>query len=86
MKPSVRSQPDLLNLALAASCVDKMNSSGRIATHAEVAELADALRSGRSELYAHAGSIPAFGTRAPLEGLYSFTQLAGHASLGYDGG
>ncbi len=32
-------------------------TSGRIAKQAEVAELADALRSGRSELYAHAGSV-----------------------------
>jgi hypothetical protein len=38
---------------------------------AEVAELADALRSGRSELYAHAGSTPAFGTSSPFEGLFS---------------
>ena len=29
---------------------------------AEVAELADALRSGRSEQYAHVGSSPSFGT------------------------
>ena len=29
---------------------------------AEVAELADALRSGRSEHYAHEGSNPSFGT------------------------
>ena len=29
---------------------------------AEVAEQADALRSGRSGLYAHVGSIPTFGT------------------------
>ena len=35
---------------------------------AEVAELADALRSGRSELYAHAGSTPAFGTISPEQG------------------
>jgi hypothetical protein len=28
---------------------------------AEVAKLADALRSGRSELYAHVGSSPTFG-------------------------
>ena len=35
------------------------------AVQAEVAELADALRSGRSELYAHAGSTPAFGTQTP---------------------
>ena len=32
---------------------------------AEVAEQADALRSGRSGLYAHVGSTPTFGTLAP---------------------
>lgn len=32
---------------------------------AEVAEQADALRSGRSGLYAHVGSIPTFGTSGP---------------------
>ena len=35
---------------------------------AEVAEQADALRSGRSGLYAHVGSTPTFGTLAPDEG------------------
>ncbi len=34
---------------------------------AEVAELADALRSGRSELYAHVGSTPTFGTSGSPE-------------------
>ena len=34
---------------------------GKIARQAEVAEQADALRSGRSELYAHVGSTPTFG-------------------------
>ena len=32
---------------------------------AEVAELADALRSGRSEHYARGGSNPPFGTQTP---------------------
>jgi hypothetical protein len=32
-------------------------------TLAEVAELADALRSGRSGRYAHVGSSPTFGTK-----------------------
>ena len=36
---------------------------GKIARQAEVAEQADALRSGRSELYAHVGSTPTFGIR-----------------------
>ena len=35
---------------------------------AEVAELADALRSGRSGLYAHVGSTPTFGTSSPRGG------------------
>ena len=43
-------------------------TSGRIAERAEVAELADALRSGRSELYALAGSTPAFGIQSPVWG------------------
>ena len=51
--------------------VDKGWASSRITISAEVAELADALRSGRSELYAHVGSNPTFGTRSPLEGLFS---------------
>ena len=38
--------------------------------NAEVAELADALRSGRSEHYAREGSNPSFGTKAPL-GLFA---------------
>ena len=33
-------------------------------THAEMAELADALDSGSSEHYAHAGSSPVFRTRS----------------------
>ena len=36
---------------------------GKIPRQAEVAEQADALRSGRSELYAHVGSTPTFGIR-----------------------
>jgi hypothetical protein len=47
--------------------VDKMTSQGKIAPAssniAEVAEQADALRSGRSGLYAHVGSTPTFGTQ-----------------------
>jgi hypothetical protein len=46
--------------------VDKTTSQGKIAPArsniAEVAEQADALRSGRSGLYAHVGSTPTFGT------------------------
>ena len=37
---------------------------------AEVAELADALRSGRSELYAHVGSSPTFGTKPAEAGFF----------------
>ena len=36
----------------------------RIRQEAEVAELADALRSGRSDLYGRVGSTPTFGTHA----------------------
>ncbi len=43
-----------------------MSTQGKIAPArtniAEVAEQADALRSGRSGLYAHVGSTPTFGT------------------------
>jgi hypothetical protein len=39
--------------------------------HAGVAELADALRSGRSEHYARVGSNPTFGTPLLLKGLQS---------------
>ncbi len=38
--------------------------------HAEVAELADALRSGRSEHFAHVGSNPTFGINSPDPGLF----------------
>ena len=49
---------------------------------AEVAELADALRSGRSELYAHAGSTPAFGTFSPVEGaVFCYGGLAATSRL-----
>ena len=34
---------------------------------AEVAEQADALRSGRSGLYAHVGSTPTFGMTKPIQ-------------------
>ena len=40
-------------------------------SRAEVAELADALRSGRSEHYARVGSNPTFGTFSPHVGLCS---------------
>ncbi len=45
--------------------VDKLSSRGKIASarkNAEVAEQADALRSGRSGIYSHVGSTPTFGT------------------------
>ena len=38
---------------------------------AEVAELADALRSGRSEHYAHVGSSPTFGIKPCLCRVFS---------------
>ena len=41
-------------------------------TGAEVAEQADALRSGRSGLYAHVGSTPTFGTISPKQPLLGF--------------
>ena len=45
---------------------------------AEVAELADALRSGRSEPCAHVGSTPTFGTISPFqEGLFLPSPLWG---------
>ncbi len=46
--------------------VDKKPTRGKIAParkNAEVAEQADALRSGRSGIYSHVGSTPTFGTR-----------------------
>ena len=44
--------------------LDKLRSECTISvTKAEVAELADALRSGRSGLHAHVGSTPTFGIR-----------------------
>ena len=48
--------------------VDKTRNQGKMSAlcvnnfHAEVAELADALRSGRSGHYARVGSNPTFGT------------------------
>ena len=48
--------------------VDKKPTRGKIAParknwkNAEVAEQADALRSGRSGIYSHVGSTPTFGT------------------------
>ena len=47
------------------SQVDKSKLLDKIKTYAEVAELADALRSGRSEPWAHEGSTPSFGTTPP---------------------
>ena len=43
----------------------KLSLRVKYRAQAEVAELADALRSGRSEHYARAGSNPAFGTQTP---------------------
>ena len=43
--------------------VDNIQISDKIDSCAEVAELADALRSGRSELWAHEGSNPSFGIK-----------------------
>ena len=40
-----------------------------------MAELADALRSGRSELYAHEGSSPSFGIESPVWGFFYLTIL-----------
>jgi hypothetical protein len=48
--------------------VDKFTITVTIKPDAEVAELADALRSGRSELWAHEGSNPSFGTDPPSTG------------------
>ena len=51
-----------------------------------MAELADALRSGRSELYAHVGSTPTFGidtNKKPLEETRAVLRLEmGRFSLG----
>ncbi len=44
--------------------------------HAEVAELADALRSGRSSLYGSVGSTPTFGTSKTRSTLPGFLILA----------
>jgi hypothetical protein len=46
--------------------VDKTMFRGKITRQAEVAEQADALRSGRSELYARVGSTPTFGIKINL--------------------
>ncbi len=51
--------------------VDNTAGYVRIRAEAEVAELADALRSGRSEPCAHVGSTPTFGTISPLWGCFS---------------
>ena len=64
-------------------------------TRAEVAEQADALRSGRSGHYARVGSTPTFGTRTPnhvhkkttlsepVEGSSSFQELGDPAGRPY---
>ncbi len=49
---------------------------------AEVAELADALRSGRSELYALTSSTLVFGTEAPHGAFFYGADLAARGSLG----
>ena len=56
-----------------AKKVDKSGISDKILmlnTKAEVAELADALRSGRSGQYAREGSNPSFGTYPTLVGFF----------------
>ncbi len=51
--------------------VDILSYSDRIGNwQAEVAELADALRSGRSEHYAHVGSNPTFGINPAKAGFF----------------
>ena len=54
------------------SFVDKITYFDRISGKllAEVAEQADALRSGRSEHYAHEGSNPSFGISPLLERMF----------------
>ncbi len=49
-----------------------MPISDKIDSCAEVAELADALRSGRSELWAHEGSNPSFGITPHPNGGFLF--------------
>ena len=44
---------------------------------AGVAELADALRSGRSEHYAHVGSNPTFGIRPYKRGAFFIDNISG---------
>ncbi len=41
-----------------------------VVVYAEVAELADALRSGRSGQYAREGSNPSFGTNPAMSGIF----------------
>lgn len=50
--------------------VDISPLSDKISIHAGVAELADALRSGRSEQCAREGSNPSFGMKNPLPGFF----------------
>jgi hypothetical protein len=47
--------------------VDKTKFLDKIKSCAEVAELADALRSGRSEPWAHEGSTPSFGMTPQID-------------------
>ena len=61
-----------VNIRIAAQ-VDKSKILDRIRSTAEVAELADALRSGRSEPWAHEGSTPSFGIIPQLLcGIFNF--------------
>jgi hypothetical protein len=72
---------DQSQIPFLSPCVDIPVAYGRISLQAEVAELADALRSGRSELYAHMGSTPIFGTSQAPSGAFCIqhrTLLAPH--------
>ncbi len=63
--------------------VDKTSLTDKIKTDAEVAELADALRSGRSEPWAHEGSNPSFGTIPPfcLGGFFFIINQANNGTI-----
>ena len=50
--------------------------TGRIQAQAEVAKLADALRSGRSGFYIRVGSNPTFGMKTSNRGLFLFLVIA----------
>ena len=71
----------------------KAANNGKVTGLAEVAEQADALRSGRSGLYAHVGSTPTFGTTSRhlqpgffLSGNRTKVSLDFLRDLGYTGG